>query len=210
METENPIRIMIVDDHPMVREGLVSRIEKHEKMVVVAEAENGEQAIELFRQHKPDITLMDLRLPGMNGLEVISKIKEEYPEARFIVLTSYGSEEQIYKALKLGAKGYVLKDVVGEQLLEIIQTVHMGHSSFSENVLFSVAERTGRPNITSRELEVLNYIAKGASNKDIANALCISEETVRFHMKNILQKFRVKDRTHAVIVAIQKGLITVD
>jgi two-component system NarL family response regulator len=207
MENRRTIRIMIVDDHPIVRQGFAGMIATEPSLQVVAEAGNGAQAIEEFRKHRPDITLMDLRMPGMSGVQAITEIRKEFPNSRIIVLTTYDGDEDIYRALQAGALGYLLKDMYCDQILEAINTVHSGRRSIPSQIADRLAERIGGQDLTSRELEVLELIAKGNSNKQVASILSITEPTVKGHVSNILSKLGAGDRTQAVTLAIQRGIV---
>jgi two-component system NarL family response regulator len=207
LEKENPIRIMVVDDHFVVRMGLTATINVEADMVVVAEAEDGPQAIEKFRQHSPDITLMDLRLPGMNGVEATQAICQEFPQARIIVLSTYDGDEAIHRALRAGAQAYLLKTALHDDLLKAIRTVHSGRKHIPPEIATRLAERMHASELSCREVEVLELIAKGMSNKEIAHVLFITEGTVKFHVINILNKLGAKDRTMAVTTALQRGII---
>jgi two-component system NarL family response regulator len=210
MSKENAIRILIVDDHPVVREGLAAIINRQPDMLVVAEANNGQQAIESFRQHALDVTLMDLRMPVVNGVEAITAIRKEFPDSRFIVLTTYDGDEDIFRALQAGAQGYLLKDMFREELLDAIRAVHAGRRRIPNAVATRLAERMSHTELTSRELEVLRLIAGGKSNKEIGAALDITEGTVKGHVNNILSKLNVSDRTQAVTTALQRGIVHLD
>lgn len=201
------IRIMVIDDQAVVRQGFVALINTVPGMVVVAEGTNGEQAIELFRQHKPDITLMDLRMPVLGGVDAIARIRREFPKARIIVLTTYDGDEDIYRSLQAGAQGYLLKDMFFEELEEAIRKVHAGARRLPTVVAERLAERMGGSDLTGRELEVLELIVKGRSNKEIASTLKISEATVKSHINNILGKLGVSDRTQAATTALQRGIV---
>jgi DNA-binding NarL/FixJ family response regulator len=207
MENSRTIRIMIVDDHPIVRQGFAGMIATEPNMQVVAEAKDGEQAVELFRKHRPDITLMDLRMPGMTGVQAIAEIRKEFPNSRIIVLTTYDGDEDIYRALQAGAQGYLLKDMYCDQILDAINTVYSGRRSIPSQVADRLAERIGGQDLTARELEVLDLIAKGNSNKVVASILSITEPTVKGHVSNILSKLGAGDRTQAVTLAIQRGIV---
>lgn len=202
-----PIRILVVEDHHVVRQGLVALVNTVEDMEVVAEASDGRQAVELFRQHQPDVTIMDLRLPVMTGVEAIKAIREEFPASRVIVLTTFDGDEDIYRALQAGARGYLLKDMFGEELMDAIRTVHAGKTRIPPAVAQRLAERMGGPNLTGRELDVLKLIVSGKSNKEIGKELTISEATVKTHINSILSKLAVSDRTQAATSALQRGIV---
>ena len=202
------IRVLISDDHPFMREGLAAVIDYKPDMTVVGQAGNGHEAIDLFHQHQPDVTLMDLRMPGMGGVEAISTICAECTNARIIVLTTYDGDEDIYRGLRAGAKGYVLKDAEPDELLLAIRMVHRGQQYIPSAVGAKLAERMGSPELSARELEVLCLMATGKSNLEISTALSIAEGTVKFHVKNVLSKLAVSDRTQAMIVALKRGIIT--
>jgi two-component system NarL family response regulator len=207
MSKDNPIRILIADDHFVVRMGLAAVINTQPDMVVVAEAVNGRQALESFRLHKPDITLMDLRMPEMDGIEAITAIRKEFADSRFIVLTTYDGDEDIYRALQAGARSYLLKDMLRDTLIDAIRAVHAGHRRIPTEVANRLAERMDRSELTPRELEVLRLIVEGKSNKEIAAGLSITEGTVKIHINNILSKLGVSDRTQAATFALQRGII---
>ena len=202
-----PIRILIVEDHNVVRQGLVALIKTVPDMHVIAEAGDGKQAVELFRKHKPDVTIMDLRLPEMSGVEAITEIRRSFPAARIIVLTTFDGDENIYRALQAGARGYLLKDMFGEELMDAIRTVHAGKTRIPAPVAQRLAERMAGPALTSRELDVLRLIVSGKSNKEIGNDLVISEATVKTHINSILSKLGVTDRTQAATTALQRGIV---
>jgi two-component system NarL family response regulator len=204
------IQIMVVDDHHIVRQGLVALIATLPDMKVIAQAADGVQAVELFRTHRPDVTLMDLRLPNKNGVEAINEIRQEFPGARIIVLTTFDGDEDIYRALQAGAKGYLLKGMNADELMEAIRTVHAGKSRIPAVVAERLAERMGGPSLTGRELEVLKSIVAGRSNKEIAGELFISEATVKTHINSILSKLGVSDRTQAATTALQRGIVHLD
>lgn len=207
MAVENKIRIMIVDDHFVVRMGLVAIINTYPELAVVAECANGRQAVELFRKHRPDVTLMDLRMPGMSGVEATKAIREEFPNTRIIVLTTYDGDEDIYRALQAGARAYLLKDLPGDELVEAIKAVHAGQTRIPPQVASRLAERLPRSELTPREMEVLELIVRGKANKEIGAALSITEGTVKVHVNNILGKLGVSDRTQAATTALQRGII---
>jgi DNA-binding NarL/FixJ family response regulator len=204
------IRIMVVDDHHIVRQGLVALIRTIPDMQVIAEASDGVQAVELYRKHHPDITLMDLRLPNKNGVEAITQIRQEFPAARIIVLTTFDGDEDIYRALQAGAKGYLLKGMNTDELTDAIRTVHAGKSRIPAVVAERLAERMGGPALTAREVDVLKRIVGGRSNKEIASDLFISEATVKTHINSILSKLGVSDRTQAATTALQRGIVHLD
>ena len=210
MTARNTIKILVVDDHFVVRMGLSTLINTQEDMTVVAEAANGKQAVELFRAHRPDVTLMDLRMPEMNGVEAIIALRNEDPDCRVIVLTTYDGDEDIYRAFQAGARSYLLKDMHRDELLEAIRAVHNGQRFIPPAVANRLAERMPRSDLTARELEVLKLIVKGMSNKEIARSLTITEGTVKIHVNNILSKLGVSDRTKAATTAIQRGIVHPD
>nr|CAA9281180.1 Two-component transcriptional response regulator, LuxR family [uncultured Armatimonadetes bacterium] len=204
---ENPIRILITDDHPVVREGLAAMIERRPDMTVVGEAGNGLEAVERFRSCQPDVALMDLRMPEMDGVEAITAIRREFPAARIIVLTTFDGDEDIYRGLRAGARGYLLKDAGREGLLEAIRAVHAGQSWIPPDVASKLAERVTGPDLTAREMDVLSLLAQGRSNQAIAALLFISEATVKTHVNSILTKLGVADRTQAVTTALRRGIV---
>jgi len=206
METKK-IRIMVIDDQAVVRQGFVSLIGTVSDMEIVAEGSNGREAVELFRQHQPDITLIDLRMPLMSGVEAIGEIRREFPGARIIVLTTYDGDEDIYRSVQAGAQGYLLKDMFFEELESAIRKVHGGARLIPGSVAERLAARMSSSELTSRELEVLRQIVDGKSNKEIANVLSISEATVKSHINNILSKLGVSDRTQAATRALQRGIV---
>src|SRR5881227_368185 len=206
-KNNNKIRIMVIDDQAVVRQGFVALINTVADMEVIAEGINGQQAIDLYRQHKPDITLIDLRMPVVGGVEAIAAIRREFPDARLIVLTTYDGDEDIYRSLQAGAQGYLLKDVFFEELEDAIRKVHAGSRWIPAQVAERLAERMGSSDLTAREIEVLEQIVAGNSNKAIANRLNISEATVKSHINSILSKLGVSDRTQAATTALQRGLV---
>jgi DNA-binding NarL/FixJ family response regulator len=201
------IRILVVEDHHVVRQGLVALLKSVPDMAVVAEASDGKQGVDLFRQHKPDVTIMDLRLPVLTGVEAITQIRKEFPQARVIVLTTFDGDEDIYRALQAGARGYLLKDMFGDELMDAIRAVHAGKSRIPPAVAQRLAERMGGPSLTGRELEVLQNIVAGKSNKEIGRDLSISEATVKTHINSLLSKLGVTDRTQAATTALQRGIV---
>lgn len=207
MSQSTPIRVLIVDDHTIVRQGLATIINRDSEVAVIAQAKDGQQAIDLFREHQPDVTLMDLRMPQMDGVEAITAICAEFKQARIIVLTTYDTDEDIYRGLQAGAQGYLLKDTEADELLNAIRTVHSGRKYISPEVGLKLAERMSNPELSEREFEVLRLIAEGMNNLGIATALSIGESTVKTHVNRILNKLDVSDRTQAVIVAAKRGLV---
>ncbi len=210
MSRLNPIRILIADDHPMIRMAIKSMIETEPHMTVIGEAKNGEEAISLHLTHDPDITLMDLNMPGTDGVEAIDRILEERPDARFIILTNYDSDEDVFRGLDAGAMSYLLKDSSQDQLLKTIRAVHAGQKYISPEIAEKLAQRRTYPKLSAREMAVLRLMMKGKSNRAIGVQLGITESTVKSHVKNILIKLRANDRTQAVTKAIQRGLLRAD
>ena len=204
---EERIRVLCVDDHRLVLDGLQLIIETHPGLEVVGTATNGAEAIEAFRALRPDVTLMDLQLPGMSGLEAIRAIRHEHPDARIIVVTMYHGDEDIFRTLQAGAATYLLKDTLSDELIRVIREVHDGGRPVTPNVRARLAERSEHETVTPRELEVLELVSQGLRNKEIAAVLGLSESTVQVHVKNILAKFQVNDRTAAVNVALRRGII---
>jgi two-component system, NarL family, response regulator len=201
------IRILTVDDHPLLREGIAAVLGSQEDMTVVAQACNGREAIDTYRRLRPDVTLMDLRMPDMSGIEAISVIRGDFPDARIIVLTTYGGDAQAAAALKAGAAGYLLKSMVRRELLETIRVVHSGRRRVPPEIATEIAEHVADDALTDRETEVLRRVAAGKSNKLIAAELQITEGTVKTHMKSILPKLNASDRTHAVMIALKRGIL---
>jgi DNA-binding NarL/FixJ family response regulator len=201
------IRILAVDDHPMLREGIAALVASQSDMKLVGEASNGREALEQFRKHRPDLTLMDLQMPDMDGIEAMVAICSEFPEARIIVLTTYKGDVQILRALKAGARAYLLKGLLRKELLETIRAVHAGQKRIPTEVAAELADHAIDDTLTSREIDVLRLIAGGNANKLIADRLSITEETVKGHVKNILSKLGASDRTHAVTIALKRGFI---
>ncbi len=210
MEPEVPIRVLCVDDHPLVRKGVAAILSNEPDMSLVAEASDGRHAVELFRAHRPDVTLMDLRLPEMSGIEAIRAIRAEFPEARIIALTSYDGDQDIYRALEAGVRGYLLKEMVHIDVLRAIRVVHRGQRLVPPEVSERLTEYFPEVALTAREVEVLTYAASGLANKEIANRLGTASGTVKMHMQNILGKLEAEDRTHAVTIALQRGIIHLD
>ncbi len=205
MTTAKQIRILTVDDHPIVREGIASIIRGERDMVVVGEASNGREAIELFHDKRPDVTLMDLQMPGVNGIDAIAAIRREHPEARIIVLTTYEGDALARRALKAGVTGYILKDMIRTELLQAIRAVDGGRRYIPQRIAAELAEHYAEDDLSEREIEVLREVARGTSNKIIASHLSISEATVKAHIKNVMLKLGASDRTHAVNIAMTRG-----
>jgi two-component system, NarL family, response regulator len=203
------IHVLLVDDHAMVAQGLTVLLESQSDIKVMGRAGNGREAIELFRQHQPDIVLMDLRMPEMGGVEATIAICAEFKQARIIVLTTYDGDEDIYRGLRAGAKGYVLKDAEAQELLSAIRAVHAGQTYIPNAIGAKLAEHMNLLALSNRELEVLNLMAQGNSNQEISTALAISESTVKFHMKNIMSKLGVSDRAQVLITALKRGVIRI-
>ena len=203
----NVIRILAVDDHPLLRKGIAALLNAELDMKLVAEASDGEEAVESFRLHRPDVTLMDLQLPGLNGIEAINRILSEFPDARVVVLTTYTGDSQVLRALRAGARAYILKGHVHRELLETIRTVHAGRKRIPPDVATELAEHAAEDELSSREIDVLRLIAAGNSNKGIADQLHIGEATVKSHVTNILSKLSANDRAHAVTIGLKRGII---
>ena len=201
------IGVLSVDDHPLLREGIAALVNAECDMKLVGEACNGQEAIENFRLHRPDVTLMDLQMPTLNGIEAIIGIRSEFPNARIIVLTTYAGDVQVLRALKAGARGYILKAHVRRELLETIRAVHAGQKRIPPEVAAQLAEHATEDELTSREIDVLRLIATGNANKEIAGQLSIAEDTVKSHVTNILAKLGAHDRTHAVTIGLKRGII---
>ena len=201
------IRVLTVDDHPLLREGIASVLDGEEDVLLVGEATNGAEAIEQFRKLRPDVTLMDLQMPVMNGIDAIRSIRQEFPASRFIVLTTYQGDVQALRALKAGAAGYLLKNMLRKDLLDTIRIVHSGRRRIPSEIANEIAEHVADEGLSEREIDVLRRVATGTSNKIIASELFVSEATVKAHMKNILGKLGANDRTHAVTIALKRGFL---
>ena len=207
MVTRTPIKILTVDDHPILREGIAAIIHGEQDMLIVGEASNGREAIEVFRRAPPDVALMDLQMPGLNGIDAITTIRQEHPQARIIVLTTYEGDVLARRALKAGAAGYILKDMIRTELLEAIRAVHLGRRYIPHRIAAELAEHYTEDDLTEREIEILREVARGTSNKIIAAHLSISEATVKAHMQKIMLKLGASDRTHAVNIATTRGFL---
>ena len=206
MERVATIKILVAEDHEIVRDGICAIANQQPDITVIAEAGNGEQAVSLYREHQPDVMLTDLRMPIMEGVEAIAKIKAEFSTAKIIILTTYDTDEDIYRGLKAGAKGFLLKDTTSEELAKAIRTVDRGQKYVPPHIAIKLAERINSSELTSREMQVLRLLAQGKSNYEISTDLTITEGTVKFHVNNILSKLEVSDRTQAVITAFKRGL----
>ena len=202
-----PIRIVVVDDHPLARAGIAALIGDEPDMVLVGEAANGCEAVEQFRAHRPDVTLMDLQMPQMTGLEAMEAIRAEFPEARIIVLTTYTGDVQVARALNAGASGYLLKSTLGKELLVAIRSVHRGRKALSPELAFELAEHGMQDALTPSEVRVLQLIAQGSANKEIADRLSVTEDAVKGQVRSILAKLGAHDRTHAAIIGLKRGII---
>jgi len=208
--THSLIRILTVDDHPLLRKGIAALVNAEPDLKLVAEASNGKEAIEAFRSHQPDVTLMDLQLPEVDGLEAIEAIRREFPEARIIVLTTYSGDTQVLRALKAGARGYILKGHVHKELLDTIRAVHLGQKRIPPDIAAELADHATDDALTEREIDVLRLIGAGNANKQIADHLSIGEATVKSHVTNILSKLGANDRAHAVTIGLKRGIIELD
>jgi DNA-binding NarL/FixJ family response regulator len=207
MTEEKVIRLMVVDDHPVVRRGIALLLSTEPDLELVAEAENGRQAIQQFRAHRPDVTLMDLQMPEMGGVDALSAIRAEFPDARFVVLTTYAGDVQALRAMQAGARAYTLKTTLDRELLDTIRAVHAGKKFVSPDVSYELAEHVSDDPLTETEISVLQLIAHGKANKEIARALSTSEATVKWQVRTILSKLGVQDRTHAAMIGLKRGII---
>ena len=205
--TENLIRVLSVDDHPLLRQGIAAIINSQEDMSLVSQASNGIEAIQQYNEHRPDVTLMDLRLPGMSGIDATIAIRAEFPDARIIMLTTSDGDVEVHRALEAGARGYLLKNTPAQDLVEVIRQVHAGKKRIPAEVAAQLAEHMGQESLTNREVEILQQVAAGYRNRDVAERLFISEETVKSHLKHIMEKLNARDRTQAVAVAVRRGII---
>ncbi len=206
-ETARSIRVLVVDDHPIVRQGLVSILEGESDMEIVGQASNGNEAIEQFRLHQPDVVLLDLRMPELGGVEVITTVRAESPDANIIMLTIYDTDEAIYQGLRAGARAYLLKDTPCDEILEVIRAVYEGRRCISAMVGEKLAARMDKPMLSDRERQVIDLMATGKNNREIGAGLSITEHTVRFHVNNILSKLGANDRAHAIVLALRQGIV---
>jgi len=208
--THNIIRILTVDDHPLLRKGIAALVNTEPDLKLIAEASNGREAFDAFRTHQPDVTLMDLQMPGVDGLEAIHSIRRAFPDAKIIVLTTYSGDMQVLRALKAGARAYILKGHVHKELLDTIRAVHAGQKRIPPEIATELADHSTDDPLTEREIDVVRLIAAGNSNKQIADQLSIGEATVKSHVTNILSKLSANDRAHSVTIALRRGIITLD
>jgi DNA-binding NarL/FixJ family response regulator len=207
MNSPAPIRIFCVDDHPLLHEGIATVIHNQPDMRMVAEAFSGREGIQKFHEHRPDVTLLDLRLPDMSGIDVLIAIRAEFPEARIVILTTFEGDAEIHRALAAGARAYVLKSMPPKELVEVIRKVHAGKKPIPTEIASHLAEHYSDESLTDREVEVLRHVAGGNRNRDIANKLFISEETVKVHIKHVMEKLGASDRTQAVAIGVRRGII---
>ena len=210
MSTEAPIRVLCADDHPLVRKGIASILANETDVVLAGEAGTGQEAVEQYRKLKPDVVLMDLRMPQMTGMEATRVIRSEYPEAKIIALTSYDGDQDIYRAIEAGVRGYILKEMVHTEVMRAIRTVHAGKRLMPAEVAERLSEYFPQMALTPREVEVLRFVAKGMANKEIAHQLGTASGTIKMHIQNILAKLNASDRTHAVTIALERGILHLD
>jgi DNA-binding NarL/FixJ family response regulator len=207
MTSETKIRVLSVDDHPLLREGIAAMINSQDDMVMVAQGSTGREAIQLFRKHQPDVTLMDLRMPDISGIDALSAILSEFPDARVVMLTTFEGDVEIQRSLAAGARGYLLKNMPPKELVDVVRQVHIGKKRIPHEVAAQLAEHVADEPLTEREIDVLRHVAGGNRNRDIAARLFISEETVKVHVKHIMDKLGATDRTAAVAIAVRRGII---
>ena len=207
MNDQIRIRVLSVDDHPLLREGIAAIINSQQDMEVVSQASGGHEAIQLYREHRPDVTLMDLRLPDLSGIDALIAIRSEFPEARIIMLTTFDGDVEVHRALEAGARGYLLKNMPPSTMLDAIRQVHAGKRRIAPEIAAQLAEHMSDESLTAREVEVLQQVAGGNRNRDIAELLRISEETVKVHLKHIMDKLGANDRTQAISIAVRRGII---
>jgi DNA-binding NarL/FixJ family response regulator len=205
--SEQPIRVLSVDDHPLLRDGIAAIVNNQKDMIMACQAATGREAIQQFREHRPDVTLMDLRLPDISGIDALIAIRNEFPDARIVMLTTFEGDVEIQRALAAGARGYVLKNMPPKDLVEVVRQVHAGKKRIPQDVAAQLAEHMGDESLTEREIEVLRHVSGGNRNKDIAEILFISEETVKVHIKHVMEKLGASDRTAAVAIAVRRGII---
>ena len=205
--SEQPIRVLSVDDHPLLRDGIAAIVNNQKDMIMACQAATGREAIQQFREHRPDVTLMDLRLPDISGIDALIAIRNEFPDARIVMLTTFEGDVEIQRALAAGARGYVLKNMPPRDLVEVVRQVHAGKKRIPQDVANQLAEHMGDEALTEREIEVLRHVSGGNRNKDIAEILAISEETVKVHVKHVMEKLGASDRTAAVAIAVRRGII---